>query len=245
MQEWELKNYFTLEQRARWRTAITRRCSTRVYTGDPSNEQWNALRNLFPEYPFPGVRLYFCSGKPERFLIKLPGVQRITGTRRFVLLLVDDRPDVAPLAGFCGETLMLEAVSMGLGGCWLGAFRRSALQGFCRAHEKVVAVLAFGIPGEKPGEMKRKPLRSLCDSDPVTWPLWAYHGAESVRRAPSGVNLQPWRINFTGHCLDVKTRRPGLELGISALHLLLGVDEREALLRLKDDMASIITEGDE
>lgn len=245
MQEWELRNFFTIAQRARWRAAIAHRCSTRIYNGDPTNEQWNVLRNLFPEYPFPGVRLYFCSGKPERFLIKLPGVQRVTGTRRFVLLLVDDRSDALPLAGFCGETLMLEAVSMGLGGCWLGAFRRSVLGGFCREHEKVAAVLAFGVPAEKPGKMHRKPLRSLCDGDPVTWPLWAYRGAESVRRAPSGVNLQPWRMSFTGHCLDVKMRRPGLELGISAVHLLLGVDERDAILRLKDGMVSIITEENE
>ena len=70
--------------------------------------------------------------------------------------------------GACLQNMLLEAHSLGLGAVWLGEIIRSneqikAVLGLTRELD-LMAVVALGLPGEKPKGVKRKPLADLVVS---------------------------------------------------------------------------------
>ena len=184
----------------------------------------------------------------EKLCMKLPGVERVNGTTRFAVLLADrEVPHAEQHAGFLGEALVLEAVSLGLGACWLGSFRRGALPVPLREGERAAAVIALGVPLENELQArKRKPLQKLCGGDPSGWPLWAYNAMECVRSAPSAMNFQPWRFSFAGRTLLLRKKwyATGLDMGIAMLHMTLGAGEKPHVLCWGDgkEVASLVAE---
>ena len=61
------------------------------------------------------------------------------------------------------ENILLAAVSLGLGGCWVGAFDEAEA---ARAldlprHHRPVAILPIGKPAEAPGRRPRQPLKEV------------------------------------------------------------------------------------
>ena len=122
---------------------------------------------------------------------------------------------------------------MRIAGVWL---RKLTKISFRSAHQKP----------KKQRLMKRKPLSQICVGDPTAWPLWAYHAAECVRRAPSAMNLQPWRIAFAGRTLLLKRAGFGgpLDMGIALMHMSLGVGDKAHVLRWGEgrEIAALIAE---
>ena len=63
------------------------------------------------------------------------------------------------------QNILLAAVALGLGACWLGEIlnRKEEINRLLRWDRdlEMVAALAVGYPGKKPGKGRRRPLRQL------------------------------------------------------------------------------------
>lgn len=241
-----LNGFLAPAQRERLLAAVPKRHSVRSYIGDPDVSGLSALHYAAARFCLPGARLMLGEGNPEALYRKFPFVPAIHGTRRFAAVIADMETPHADLhAGICGEALILEAVSMGLGSCWVMAFKRNGAEIELREGEKILALIALGLPGEEPGPFRRKKLNEICQSDPSNWPLWAYNAAECVRKAPSAVNQQPWRLAFAGRTLMLSAvRGTPLDLGIAMLHMSLGVGEKPHVIRWGEgkEIASLVAE---
>ena len=235
MMECALNGFYTATQRKRFQEAVFRRRSIRKFAGEPDAVADSALQYAAGKVCLPGVRIELGSAQPDALFRRLLVVGGIVGTGRYAAVIVDDFvPESMLHAGISGEALVLEAVSLGLGACWLGSFKRSGVKIPLRDNERLAAIIALGIPGETPGPMRRKKLTDICYGEPSRWPQWAYNAAESLRCAPSAINLQPWRLNYAGRSMEMMcTRFAGdLDLGIGLLHMSLGVGEREHQITL-------------
>lgn len=122
---------------------------------------------------------------------------------------MDDR-NVQEKAGRLGEFLILEATSLGLGTCWVGAsFRPDAVRSQIelKSDEQVLAVSPLGFVKEQYSleeklmaglvkSSKRKSLEELWLEKPIgPVPRWISTSLEAARLAPSAVNRQPWRFS--------------------------------------------------
>ena len=242
-----LNGFFAPAQRERYLAAIPRRRSVRLYQGEPDVGQISALNYAAARVSLPGVRIALGEAPAASLYRNLPFVETIRGSRRYAALIVDESiPHAAIHAGISGEAFVLEAVSMGLGTCWVAAFKRGGVNVPLEEGEKVKAVIALGVPGDEGGPKKRKKLTEICSSDPTGWPLWAYNAAECVRIAPSAVNLQPWRLSFAGRTLILSANRSGasLDMGIAMLHMSLGVGDKPHVIRWGEgkEVASLVAE---
>ena len=224
-----LNGFYSSAQLERYSAAVPKRRSIRAFAGDPDVQQMSALHYAAARLALPGVRIALGEGPAGDIYRRLPLVPAIHGTRRYAAIIADEEiPRAAIHAGISGEALILEAVSLGLGTCWVAAFKRNGVNVPLEDGEKVKAVIALGKPGEGGGPRKRKKLTEICASDPADWPLWAYNAAEYVRIAPSAVNLQPWRLSFAGCTLMLSSVRANasLDMGIAALHMTLGARDK-------------------
>lgn len=245
---WE--GFFSATQTARWLSAIASRFSCRKYSGPADTEQLSALHYMAGRLGLPGIRIVIMPCDSSRVFFPLPFVDRIEYAMHLAAIIVDRRePRALWHAGIAGEALCLEATALGLGSCWVsGSYRRKALGLALRPQEKLVAVIPFGQMNRPEGAVgsKRKALRELCLDDPAGWPFWAYEAAESVRLAPSAVNLQPWRFAFAGSTLMLSGRRFGsLDYGIAALHLLCGLRGQKVRWRFAADQKSLLIKLEE
>ena len=61
------------------------------------------------------------------------------------------------------EHIALEAVELGLGTCWIGAFKEDAIKTILKIPEdkKVIALLIIGYPAENPSSRPRKDISEL------------------------------------------------------------------------------------
>ncbi|MBR6187087.1 MAG: nitroreductase family protein [Clostridia bacterium] len=242
-----INGFFSPTQRERYLSAVSGRRSVRTYLGDPGVEALSALSYTAARVALPGVRLALGDAQDAELYRHLPFVDPIRGTRKYAAVIVDDAvPNALIHAGVSGEAFVLEAAALGLGTCWVAAFKRGGVNVPLEEGEKIRAVIAFGIPGESGGSRKRKRLSEICSPDPTDWPLWAYNAAECVRVAPSAVNLQPWRLTYAGRTLSLSSARSGagLDIGIALLHLSLGVGDKPHHIRWGEgrEIAALIVE---
>jgi len=219
--------------------AIDIRRSRRKYLPDPIEEQTaEALEKLAAQYSEKsGARIEMVFGNPGAFdsLRKTYGM--LTGVRNYAGLIAQrgDR-GAAERLGYYGELLMLHAVSMGLGTCWVGgSFDRASCPFGLEEGEEIVCTISLGYAREKNslresfiyGATHRKTKtigQMMHSSEPV--PDWFMAGMRAVQKAPSAVNRQPVTFAFKGGIVtaglaDVSTSAL-LDLGIAKLHFELG-----------------------
>ena len=222
MAECVLNAFYSPAQCERYASVLPRRYSCRAYKASPDAAQLAALNYAAARVCLPGTRIAIADC-PDNLFVRVPLVEHIHGTGKYACVIADMRQRLPrTLAGISGEAFVLEAAAMGVDSCWVsGTYRRSAVDIPLDAHEKVLAVLPLGIAaGEAPPMRKRKSLAQICLTPPDQWPLWAYQAAEAVRRAPSAVNLQPWRLSYAQHTLRLLGRRAdSLDMGIAMLHI--------------------------
>ena len=247
MDDCAVNGFFSPAQTEKYSAAVPKRRSVRTYLGDPDVSQMSALHYAAARLTLPGVRIALGDAPAGEIYRRLPLVEPIHGSRRYAAVIVDEEiPHAAIHAGISGEAFLLEAVSLGMGTCWVAAFKRGGVNVPLEEGEKVKAVIALGVPGKEGGPRKRKKLTEICSSDPSDWPLWAYNAAEYVRIAPSAVNLQPWRLSFAGRTLMLSSVRQNayLDMGIAVLHMTLGAREKPHVLRWGEgkEIISLIAE---
>ncbi len=222
MSKTELNNIFDKKDLSLWLKNIPKRISLRHFTENTPLEDVNALEYKLARIHFDGVRLNIAKNDGRQdIIIPLPFFPAFENVYYYIAVIIDATMPLSTFyAGFLGEAMVLEVTSLNLNSCWMsGNFKRSACKVKLNEEEKLIAVIPFGAPlGSNKGK-GRKSLNALCRDNPSTWPLWAYNAAESVRRAPSAVNRQPWRFDFTGNTLRIQFKKiNSLDAGIACLH---------------------------
>lgn len=156
----------------------------------------------------------------------------IKGARNFIGASVPDTDLALEALGYSMEHLILYAVALGYGTCWLGGtFDRSAFSHAMNLKEGDLfpVITPLGYPAEKKRLMEslmrwgaksdqRKDWNELFFKDNFSTPLtktdaddFAF-ALEMTRLAPSAVNKQPWRIvksQNAYHFYEAKTLKEG------------------------------------
>jgi len=219
--------------------AIDHRRSRRKYLPEPiSSQAKEALQALAQEYSDKaGARIELAFDKPEAFdgLRKTYGM--LTGVRSYAGLIVNpgDKQAVERL-GYYGELLMLRAVALGLGTCWVGGSFDRKLCPFALAEgEEIVCTITLGPVKEKNSlresliygitHRKTKTAEDMMQAEgPV--PDWFMDGMRAVQKAPSAVNRQPVTFAYKDDAVSASVENPGtstlLDFGIAKLHFELG-----------------------
>lgn len=130
---------------------------------------------------------------------------------------MDDR-NVQEKVGRLGEFIILEATSLGLGTCWVGAsFKPDIVQSQISigSNEHILAVSPIGFAKDEYSleeklmsgfikSRKRKNLDELYLNRPIKpIPRWICSALEAARLAPSAVNRQPWRFSVENEVIRI------------------------------------------
>lgn len=213
---------FEIKVEKGWYDAIYARSSVRAFTGEPTEAQLLQLGDLCRKLSWQGVRMRLFRGPGMKSFIK--------GTSVFCALSL--KKGTAPeLLGFYGEALVLEAVRMGLGACWLGMFYHEMVKNtFKPTEDETVALLiALGQCPKPAFAPKRKALGVLLEGDEHALLPWQRSALEAARVAPSATNAQPWRFAFGERSISVLEKNAllskkynGYDRGIAMLHATIG-----------------------
>ena len=203
---------------------IKRRISVRTYSGKPIDSLKKAvIRKFLSDLPEPvfdtKLRFQFLTGlendeKDLKGLVTYGMIKRpagfIVGSSEFGEKYHED-------FGYIMEHIVLFAVDLGLGTCWLGGtFKKSRFAQIVKAHENetVPAVISLGVPAERRrlidsavvsairARHRLPPAQLFFDGgfgrilDPRKSALYA-QPLEMVRLGPSASNKQPWRIIYS------------------------------------------------
>lgn len=239
--EWALNGFYDVSGLTGLYEAAVRRESCRIFAAAPTAAQWAALQAAAAELTLPGARiaLGLCDNSLFQplfgLLVKFENVQRFAA-----VIATGDAPESAVNAGVSGEMLLLRAVELGLGGCWVsGSFKRRKVGVELRPGEKLMALIALGVPAQEPVlpiVRKRKELAVICPEYEALCPALR-EAAEYVRIAPSAANLQPWRFTMLSDravTLAVALSPLRLDLGIALCHVALALGSTPARFSLDD-----------
>ncbi len=188
----------------------------------------------------------------------------IVGADTFLAGKMEKVPHAEEAFGFSLEGIVLKAWSLGLGTTWIaGTMDRSAFERAMKltGEEVMPCVTPLGFPAPKMSireGMMRKGVRAderldfslLFFEKSFDTPLTPERAGEwaplleMVRRAPSAVNRQPWRVVLDGtraHFYERRTKgyvgKDGwdlqkIDMGIALCHLALGLEEKSRPARL-------------
>ena len=219
--------------------AIAVRRSRRKYLPMPIDIQTKeSLLTLAVEYSEKAgarIELVFDDGSAFDGLRKTYGM--LSGVRNYAGLIARrDDPQAIERLGYYGELLMLRAVAMGLGACWVGgSFDRGCCPFALSEGEQIVCTITLGYAREKNSlresliygvtHRKTKTIEDMTAADAPA-PDWFTAGIRAVQKAPSAVNRQPVLFSFKDGMVTANVENPGsmtlLDMGIAKLHFALG-----------------------
>jgi nitroreductase len=215
--------------------AIEWRVSCRNYTGEAiDSETVSALQNEISAFSQKaGVNIQLIQNQPG-----VLDAGRFNGAKDFFLLAGrGGDPDAGEKLGYYGEFLALEAVSRGLGTCWVtGTYNGRAIRAGIAGNERVFCVIALGKAQGGPqiretvlGKVSHrtsKPLEELYTALGAA-PRWFIRGMDAVQKAPSAMNTQPVHFSCKGGTVRGEAIQPGrsLDLGIAKAHFAIGAGE--------------------
>ena len=239
--DWQLNGFYDGAKLTGLYEAAQRRASCRSFAAAPTCDQWNALLAAADTLTLPGARIALGMCENTLFqplfglLMKFENVQRFAA-----VIAADSSPQSAVNAGISGEMFLLRAVELGLGGCWVsGTFKRGQVGIKLAEGEKLLALIALGVPKQEPKlplVRKRKEITAICPEVDALAPALR-EAAQYVRIAPSAMNLQPWRITMVSDkevTLAVAAGPLRLDLGIALAHAVLALGSTPAQFSLDD-----------
>ncbi len=231
-----------MKQKPDYLGAIESRTSRRAYTNEPIAPEkvaylQDAIRTINSES---GLSIMWLEDGSKAFTaVKSYGMFKNVGS---VIVLKGPQalPDLAERIGYYGELLVLEATALDLGTCWVaGTYDRNSDLFSLGIDEKLVAVISIGnVPQEKTFKEKfisrtvrRKtlPLETFYRAEGEV-PQWFVAGIKAVQKAPSAVNSQRVRFQYTKE--GVTASVPGswptdpIDIGIAKLHFALAAGGR-------------------
>ena len=223
--------------------AIDLRRSRRKYLPSPIDPAViETLEALAAQYSEAGnIRIEFVWNDGGAFdgLRKTYGL--LTGVRNYAGLIgPKGDPAAAERLGYYGELLMLRAVALGLGTCWVGGSLDRRLCPLPLAeNEEIVCTIALGPVQEKdsPREKliygvihrKTKSIEEMMETDAPPPPPWFLEGMKAAQKAPSAVNRQPVKFSYKNGQVTAGVESGGtvsaMDLGIAKLHFELGAGQ--------------------
>lgn len=200
--------------------ALNARISVRSYEKKPlSPKIVGELREVIDECNAAvGLRFQLVDNNAE----KKPAVKltpaMFSGEVYTCALLVGPEDEIGgEMAGYYSEKLILRAVSLGLGTCWVaGTFDRKSVAPEIGEGEKLWGVVPIGIATEKTPVIQRairsrirakdRRTEDFVESDfpYASLPAWVRAGAEAVKAGPSAVNQQPANIVYKGGLVTMR-----------------------------------------
>lgn len=160
----------------------------------------------------------------------------------YLVITSEEKEGFQENIGYTLEQIVLKLTTLGLGTCWIGGFiKKELLDGIMDIPEnqKPIIVIAFGVPlmdylntkvssGERRKEIKDIVLSGYNEDYKEI--------IEAIRRAPSAINIQPWRFAFEDNIIDMYldggnflTKKiyhfKNLDGGIVLAHLKIACDE--------------------
>jgi len=224
--------------------AILERRSRRQYLGTPlDGAVVTELQAQIDTYNKPGsFRMVFVTGDGKGFNGFLKSYGMLAGVNDYIGLIADQRDETAvEQLGYYGELIMLHAVSLGLGTCWVGgSFRKSDMPFMRGETEQLVCTITIGNVAEENSfrervmrritHRKTKRVIDLYEAEGNV-PEWFIQGMEAVQRAPSAMNKQPVQFTYKDGVVGASLGKRGdglygtmtvLDLGIAKLHFELG-----------------------
>jgi hypothetical protein len=122
---------------------------------------------------------------------------------------------------------VLLAQQLGLGTCWAGLSYRKIGGAFTLAEgERVACMIAIGYPDDPGRKLRRKSVEDVSNASAAT-PDWFRRGVEAALKAPTAVNQQKFRFEYSeaGGKPTVSANRlfslvgyTKIDLGIAKLH---------------------------
>ena len=216
----------------KWYKAIRKRVSVRKYSGDPTKEEFEILKDVADCLSCDEARIVV--GKKSGIFDPLIG-KTISGTNTFAAVISRGNDDDEYLAGTVGEAFILECTSMGLGTCWLGlSFNKNTANScikYKNGKEKLRCLISIGHFTEAPANKRsRKTIYNITGLGEKAYknlPEWQRCAVEAGRLAPSARNIQPWEFDVLKDSIQVAcvSRNFGygaLDCGIAMLHIEVG-----------------------
>ena len=234
----------------RWFKAIFERESRRKFNSQKIEKtKIESLQNLIDKVNdfLPGVRIVLVENRIDDIFTGIIGSYgKITGASVYLAFIGNTAVShIDENIGYGGETLILEATSLGLDSCWVsGTFKADNVKEDIKLskNEKIYAVSPIGYAEDKPAlsekilkkmvsSHKRKDMEELVlheiDNE---WPKWIKTALKAARLAPSAVNRQPWRFIIKDNTIiitakkDIKTSNYSykLDCGSAMLHIHIG-----------------------
>ncbi|MBR0599159.1 nitroreductase family protein [Sinanaerobacter chloroacetimidivorans] len=225
-----------------WNQAIISRTSRRSY----KNKRISALKvaqikQLIDMFNMEsGLKIQFIDNGHEFLTGYKASYGMFSGTPAVIALVGNSQSEESKrLAGYYGEFLVLECVSLDLGTCWIsGTFDKES----CRKHialdqeDELICIIAAGIVRENKSLKERiisqvgkskQTFNELLKEASDTPPLWVKLGIEAARFAPSAVNGKPIGYRYQDGQISVFIAKENhgnqeIDLGISMAHFQLG-----------------------
>lgn len=230
----------------RWYTAMSMRRSRRLFKSEPvSVDLLVQIDNFTKEFkPFHNARAVLIKHSADKVFKGIIGhYGKIKNASSFIAFIGDaNDPHIHEKVGYTGEGIILEATTLKLGTCWVGASFKPEVAvslALVKDNEKVFAVTPVGYSTEKVSfeekvltgfgkTHKRKPLSEITSGlEQASWPEWMKKALEAARIAPSAVNRQPWRFHLKPDSITISVDNlkdtynipKRLDCGIAMLHI--------------------------
>ncbi|MDD5065707.1 MAG: nitroreductase family protein [bacterium] len=246
---------------------IKKRISVRTYSGEildrKEKKRINKALRINTRGPFGNrvrFRLLDLSGLEKKELWRLGTYGFIRGTSLFFGGVIRPGPRCMVDYGYCFERTILELTRLGLGTCWMAlTFNKKGFQEKIglKGNEILPAISPIGYPDRKRSLLEKLTRFMARAGVRKAWAEVFFEGKpdqpllekkagryriplECVRLAPSGINIQPWRVikevnkpvfHFFArdNAVFLGIKPHSMELGIAMCHFELACEE----LRLK------------
>jgi nitroreductase len=240
--------------------AVKRRKSVRTFIAAPlQKEELDRIRaalGTIPSGPFGGsvrFEIIDATGMPKEQARKFGTYGFTRGARCFLVGAVKKNHHALEDFGYCFERAVLELTKLGYGTCWMAvSFKKRvfAEQISLGINELLPAISPFGKPALRKSIIEKLLHFSVHSATRKEWEALFFEGTigtpltrasagkyaaalECVRIAPSGANLQPWRIiKVTGKEIynfytnqKVSTDMGSIHIGIAMAHFELAAKE--------------------
>lgn len=215
--------------------AIDNRISRRTYNNKPLDKgQTEILKNLIAKmnskYSL-NIQIIIANGDAFSKLSKSYGM--FFGVQNYIAMIgkANDK-NLMEKIGLAGEEIVLNATSIGLGTCWVGAtFNKKMCKCILSESESIVCVIPIGKNPDtqtfkeklirKAMHRSTKKVNELITSD-VQLPLWVAKCMVAVQKAPSAMNKQPVKFSYKNGELTASVDNPNgyqaIDLGIAKYH---------------------------
>jgi hypothetical protein len=214
--------------------------SRRKYTNSPIDfTVVSKLKGLIDKYGnMAGMRMELVLNNGKAFNGFRKSYGMFSGVNDYVGLIADVHDKTAAeRLGYYGELLVLNAVTMGLGTCWVGGtFSRPDMPFALSDDETLICAIVIGNT-DKDDSFKEKLIRNIThrksktaeemykSDSPV--PDWFLSGMEAVQKAPSAVNRQPVMFSYnagvaSASVKNISDNSVALDFGIAKLHFEIG-----------------------